>query len=450
MFRKLRRHVSYLLVVVVLLTVWLAAGKIVSDSNLSWDRSPEGLKPAFNLQKNYPGPQASKPNDSLDNSKEDRKLCASLLQKIPEADKTEAGILEAAGFNLPEEALPQGAAQKPLSLDTEPFLPVSMCMEEAEPVSPAPRQVSADTLSSPAAQEALPPYSLGKSYCRQFRIRVNIKNVGDTESQNIRLQIPVISSLNSPYQVVKSETFSQEPVEVTQGDFNSRIAHFLISRLSPGKTASINITYKLIVYPITANFSAFNGAAGIPVTETSFLQPAPNIESNHPEIVAKAEEVISGAGDDLEKARAIYQFVQRHMRYNPNSACRNQGALTALREKVGVCEDYAALFVALCRAADIPARQVNGYADPKGTGQCWNELAQAFPLRGYRHSWAEFYLPGAGWLPADPTMNISTQDLKYFGCLPYCSHIAQNHYDQSVRIKFQGGRLEATWEEELI
>ncbi|HHX86976.1 MAG TPA: transglutaminase domain-containing protein, partial [Firmicutes bacterium] len=308
---------------------------------------------------------------------------------------------------------------------------------------------SVDTLPAPAVQVALPPYSLGKSHYRQFRIRVRIENLGDIESQNIRLQIPVLSRLDSPYQVIESETFSLEPVEITQEGFYSRSAHFLISGLSPGETASINITYKLVTYPLTANFSAYSGASSSAV-EAAFLQPSPNIESSHPEIAARAEQITSGARDDLEKSRAIYQFVRQHMRYDSNAACRNQGALTALREKAGVCEDYAALFVALCRAVDIPARQVNGYADPKGTGQRWDQLTQTFPLRGYRHSWAEFYLAGAGWLPADPTMDISAQDLRYFGCLPYCSHIAQNYHDHSVRIRFQGGRLAATWEEELI
>ena len=88
------------------------------------------------------------------------------------------------------------------------------------------------------------------------------------------------------------------------------------------------------------------------------------------------------------------------MSYDLDSASRNSGALSALYNGSGVCEDYAALFVALCRAEGIPARLVNGYTDPRGRGDVWNvAYGETFPLTGFRHSWAEFYLEGLGWLP---------------------------------------------------
>lgn len=463
-----RRYVSYLLVAAVLLTVWLAAGKIVLGSNRGGERFARDLPAATHLLKDCPE-EKRRPEDNREGGsgrallsdegkpkdrREGENDRASLSEDGPESGRTDAESVDAAGLKLPEErALPEPPTEPPgpSLLNTESALPVGECLQQdAAPALPAPVELSANTpTSSLSTQAALPPYSLGKPHHRRFRIRVRIENSGDMESQNIRLQIPVLGRLNSPYQVVESEIFSLEPVEITAGDYNSRSAHFFISGLPPGESVCVNITYELKAYPITVNFSAYAGGSNSPA-EAVFLQPAASIESSHPEITSKAEQITSGAKDDLEKARAIYQFVRQHMRYDSNAACRNQGALTALREKVGVCEDYAALFVALCRAVNIPARQVNGYADPKGTGQRWDQLNQPFPLKGYRHSWAEFYLEGAGWLPVDPTMNITAQDFKYFGCLPCSSHIAQNYFDQSVRIRFQGGRLGAVWEEELI
>ena len=84
----------------------------------------------------------------------------------------------------------------------------------------------------------------------------------------------------------------------------------------------------------------------------------------------------------------------------------------------GQCDHYSILFVALCRAAGIPARGVTGMV---GWGP-WikekdlvlrntihtmltpNGLAAARlygPIGG--HIWAEFYLPEYGWIPVDPT-----------------------------------------------
>lgn len=59
----------------------------------------------------------------------------------------------------------------------------------------------------------------------------------------------------------------------------------------------------------------------------------------------------------------------------------------------GKCADISAVFVTLARAAGIPARDVYGLriATPK-SGE----------ITGNYHCWAEFYLPGTGWVPADP------------------------------------------------
>ncbi|MBR3126048.1 MAG: fibronectin type III domain-containing protein [Mogibacterium sp.] len=55
----------------------------------------------------------------------------------------------------------------------------------------------------------------------------------------------------------------------------------------------------------------------------------------------------------------------------------------------GHCTDINSTFVALCRAAGIPAREMFGIR--------MNEDAT-----GGQHCWAEFYLPGTGWVYADP------------------------------------------------
>ena len=67
----------------------------------------------------------------------------------------------------------------------------------------------------------------------------------------------------------------------------------------------------------------------------------------------------------------------------------------------GECGDYSALFTALCRAAGIPARTVVG--------------CRATSCPDDWHVWVEFYLPGYGWLPVDPTdADLSKKGRAYF------------------------------------
>ncbi len=463
-----RRYVAGFLMLVMLLMVWLAAGTIVSGSTLGGGTFNPG--PAVSL----PPPENSRGENGNPINTGGGAPCLSTPDHKPvdcgDNDST-CSTLPADENGAPENSTPEndanstasgaesakpsgsaaagGTTQSLAAASGEAGLPAAECQQDTAPASPEPAPSSENIPAEIPAREDLPPYFLGKPDCRRFGIRLRIENLGGTEAENIRLQVPVLGRLNSPYQTIKSEQFSLEPVEISGGEGNSRCAHFLIPGLPAGESISIGITYELTVYPITANYSTYTGDSSR-LLETAYLQPSARIESDHPEITSRAVQITGGAGNDLEKARAIYQFVRQHMRYDSNAACRNQGALSALRQKVGVCEDYAALFVALCRAVNIPARQVNGYADPKGTGQSWNQSGSVISLKGYRHSWAEFYLEGLGWLPVDPTMNINTRDDKYFGCLPCTSHIVQNYFDQSLRIKFQGGRLEASWVEELF
>ena len=74
-----------------------------------------------------------------------------------------------------------------------------------------------------------------------------------------------------------------------------------------------------------------------------------------------------------------------------------------LDRKLGFCEHYAAAFVVLMRALDVPARVVTGYQGLDPT-----------PVDGYRivrqsyaHAWAEYWQPGVGWVRADPTAAVA-------------------------------------------
>ena len=71
-------------------------------------------------------------------------------------------------------------------------------------------------------------------------------------------------------------------------------------------------------------------------------------------------------------------------------------------EKVGFCEQIGSSLVVLLRAVGVPARLTVGYAAGRR-----NPLTGLYDVRASdAHAWAEVYIPGAGWVPFDPTNNI--------------------------------------------
>jgi transglutaminase-like putative cysteine protease len=112
------------------------------------------------------------------------------------------------------------------------------------------------------------------------------------------------------------------------------------------------------------------------------------------EVKQLAERIVQGKKGVLEKARAIYDWTCENMYRDPQTRGCGKGDVCALLQKPGgKCTDISSVFVALARAAGVPAREVFGLR----LGQKAVE-----ELAGSHHCWAEFYLPGTGWVPVDP------------------------------------------------
>jgi transglutaminase-like putative cysteine protease len=106
-----------------------------------------------------------------------------------------------------------------------------------------------------------------------------------------------------------------------------------------------------------------------------------------------AAEVTRGRRADLDRARAIYDYVVDTMSYDKTGTGWGNGDIYwACDAKRGNCTDFHALFIGLARAVGIPAKFEIGLPLPATHGQ--GEIG------GY-HCWAEFYLAGYGWVPVD-------------------------------------------------
>jgi transglutaminase-like putative cysteine protease len=115
--------------------------------------------------------------------------------------------------------------------------------------------------------------------------------------------------------------------------------------------------------------------------------------------------IVKGARDDLEKARAIYEWVVENGYRDPKTRGCGVGDVKFMLENKafgGKCADLNALFVALARAEGIPARDVYGVrVAPSALG--YSSLGKGGGIiTKAQHCRAEFHLPTHGWVPVDP------------------------------------------------
>jgi len=103
---------------------------------------------------------------------------------------------------------------------------------------------------------------------------------------------------------------------------------------------------------------------------------------------------------------AMNQAIRETMAYQARDEEGTQTPLETLKLQSGSCRDFALLMMEAVRRLGVAARFVSGYLyDPAfdvGTGG----EAPAVTGAGTTHAWLQAYLPGAGWVPFDPTNNL--------------------------------------------
>ncbi len=129
-------------------------------------------------------------------------------------------------------------------------------------------------------------------------------------------------------------------------------------------------------------------------------------------------EILAGKTQDLVRARAIYDHVIEGLRYVKHGEGWGRGdAVYACDARSGNCTDFHSYFIALARAAGIPARFAIGAAIPSARDEGG--------IDGY-HCWAEFYAEGKWW-PVD----ISEADKYSSLATYYFGHHPANRFELS-------------------
>lgn len=111
-----------------------------------------------------------------------------------------------------------------------------------------------------------------------------------------------------------------------------------------------------------------------------FLSPSQYINYDGNSKIAKiAAELTKNCTGEIEKVEEIYKFVIHSLEYDTHKASTIQsGYLPSVDAIVdmgqGICFDYAAVFAAMLRSADIPAKLVTGYVKPTDAYHAWNEF----------------------------------------------------------------------------
>jgi transglutaminase-like putative cysteine protease len=277
-------------------------------------------------------------------------------------------------------------------------------------------------LASPVlAAEALGPEAVGP---RTVRFTYEARLVPPAGAHEVELWLPLP---REDGQAVREMTLagSSRATVVPLSAAGDRAAYLRVT--DPAGPVTLRLTATIARHELGSPVSVSHATSG-DVDRTLYaseLAPTPAIVvSDEVRTIARRE--TAGRRTVVAQARALYDWVFDHMQYDKSVPGWGLGDIPyCLRVGKGNCTDFHTLFIALARAADIPARWNIGF--PLAYGGTPGGAEQ--DVAGY-HCWAEFYAPGAGWVPVDISEARKHPELKDY----FFGHLSGN------RVLFTRGR----------
>jgi transglutaminase-like putative cysteine protease len=251
-------------------------------------------------------------------------------------------------------------------------------------------------------------------------------------STDLMLWIPIPREWDSQ-KAVKIISVEPEPrATYTDPEYGNNILFWDFGKAPIKDIYVVKIKYRVEVFEIYTDINPEQiGSYDKKNEEYQLYTRSTFTENINPEIIELAQTAVGDEKNAYLQAKRIFEFVVKNIRFKEVRRERGSSVESILNFKVtdpetgeqyfeGQCDHYSILFVALCRAVGIPARGVCGFP---GWGP-WIE-EKDLKLRSTEHTlltseglaatrlygafgghiWAEFYLPGYGWIPVDPTWN---------------------------------------------
>ncbi len=270
------------------------------------------------------------------------------------------------------------------------------------------------------------------SVWRTFEVTTRVELNGAAPA-GVWIPVPTV---NSDYQKVLGTSFKTDGhAQLTQDPKYG--AGILMAQFDATAKPVVEVTTRVSTRDRYVDLTAPPGKIQLDATERQHYLAGTELIATDGIVRQTAEEITKGAKTDLEKSRAIYDWIVDNTYRDPKVRGCGVGDIKAMLETKnlgGKCGDLNALFVGLARSVGVPARDVYGIrvAD---SNLGYKSLGKSGEITKAQHCRAEFFLTGYGWVPVDPA-DVRKVMLEESGGLPITD----------VKVEAARKRLFGSWE----
>lgn len=235
------------------------------------------------------------------------------------------------------------------------------------------------------------PYRLKDTRRARVTFTHEVKVFGRGRLRDLKAYLAVPE--DRPQQDVRALSFSPSEYTLREDRWQQKVAEFRYEDIASNSSVESALEVEVAISGI--RYFIFPDRCGtlddIPSDiRNRYTANGSKYMTDDPYIRKLANDLVGGERNPYAIARTMFDYIRDHLAYKLEGGWN--AAPVVLKRGTGSCSEYSFCFIALCRAARLPARYV-GAVVVRGDDASLDEVF---------HRWPEVYLPNYGWVPIDP------------------------------------------------
>ncbi|MGG9960530.1 transglutaminase family protein [Ferruginibacter sp. SUN106] len=224
--------------------------------------------------------------------------------------------------------------------------------------------------------------------------------------------IAMLSPRDTATQVCRSSNIIISPLpEVLDKHtdfFGNKAVYFVVEQEHDTLSVTVNSVIEKIPLPVNAPVNTISWEAVRDMLQTStgqYINEKQFIAVT--DMTAPTTAISNYAAESFTPGqslfKAVYHLMQRiytEFKFTPGFTTISTPLSTVMKERKGVCQDFAHLGISCLHAMGLPAKYISGYIEtlaPEGKEKLTGVDAS--------HAWFSVFIPEMGWVDFDPTNN---------------------------------------------